>query len=172
MSAQQSTSKKPALFKAPVFSMIFTRVSAIVFTIVFTIVVAGLAAGCATKRETGALTGAATGTAAGAAIGDTEAAVIGGLLGTIVGHEIGYRMQREDRQRTRDVLEHNQTGQSSDWVNPDTGRRYAVTPRVTYRGARQRPCREFVIEWGTGPSARKSVESACRRPDGTWQIMN
>ena len=164
MYEQEATAKKPILPRTPGLATIFA--------ITFAMIVTGLAGGCATKRETGALTGAATGTAAGAAIGDTEAAVIGGLLGTIVGHEIGYQMQREDRLRTRDVLEHNRTGQTSGWVNPDTGRRYSVTPRDTYTGVGQRPCREFVIETGTGPNQRESIKTACRRADGTWEIMD
>lgn len=143
----------------------------IIMTLALLIIVA-VVAGCATKRQTGALTGASAGTAIGAAAGDTEAAIIGGLLGTIVGHEIGRHMDRQDRQRTRDVLENNRTGQTSDWVNPDTGRRYAVTPQDTFSGAGNQPCREFVISSGTGPQAGRSIETACRRPDGTWEIRN
>ena len=131
-----------------------------------------VAAGCATRRETGAVTGAAAGTAAGAAIGDTEGAIIGGLLGTIVGHEVGRYMDRQDRQQTRNALENNRTGETSDWINPDTGRRYRVTPQDTYTGAGEQPCREFVIESSTHGATTRTIETACRQSDGTWKIRN
>lgn len=126
---------------------------------------------CTTQRETGALTGAAVGTAAGAAIDDSEGAVIGGLLGTIVGHEVGMQMQREDRLRTSRALENNRTGESTAWVNPDTGREYRVTPEDTFRNESERPCREFDMVSEYRGERVRTTEVACRQPDGTWEII-
>lgn len=85
---------------------------------------------------------------------------------------IGRQMDRSDRQHTRDVLKNNRTGQTLDWVNPATGRRYAVTPQETFSQAGNQPCREFVISSGSGAQARRSTETACRRPDGGWEIRD
>jgi len=131
-----------------------------------------LTQGCATKRQTGAVTGAAVGTAAGAAIGDTEGAIIGGLLGTIIGHEIGREMDRRDRLRTRRALEANRSGESSTWVNPDTGREFRVTPREAYRRESGQPCREFVIATERDGRRVEETRTGCRRGDGTWEIVD
>lgn len=141
-------------------------------TIILITLLVVAASACATKRQTGAATGAAAGTAVGAAIGDTEGAVIGGLLGTIVGHEVGRYMDRRDRERTREVLEHNRTGETSDWVNPDTGYRYEVTPRDTLEIAGNEPCREFDIVTEDNGVEYSTREVACRRPDGVWEIRS
>lgn len=137
--------------------------------VLITLLVAA-ASSCATKRQTGAAAGAAAGTAVGAAVGDTEGAIIGGLLGTIVGHEVGRYMDKQDRERTRDVLEYNETGETSDWVNPDTGYRYEVTPRDTRDLAGNEPCREFDIITEDDGVEYRTTEVACRRPDGVWEI--
>ena len=134
--------------------------------------VLALAQGCATKRQTGAVTGAAVGTAAGAAIGDTEGAVIGGLLGTIVGHEVGREMDRRDRLRTRRALEQNRSGESSTWVNPDTGREFQVTPQEAHRRDGGRPCREFAIVTEHEGRQVEERRTGCRRADGTWEIVD
>ena len=131
-----------------------------------------LAQGCATKRQTGAVTGAAAGTAAGAAIGDTEGAIIGGLLGTIIGHEIGRAMDRRDRLRTRRALEQNRSGESSTWVNPDTGREFRVTPREAHRRDSGQPCRDFVIVSERNGRRVEETRTGCRRSDGSWQIID
>lgn len=130
------------------------------------------ASGCATKRQTGAATGAAAGAAVGAAVGDTEGAVIGGLLGTIVGHEVGRYMDKRDYDRTSQVLEYNRTNETTDWVNPDTGYRYYVTPRDTLDVAGAEPCREFDIVTREAGVEYRSTEVACRRPDGVWEIRS
>jgi len=66
----------------------------------------------------------------------------------------------------------NRTGQTSDWVNPDTGRRYTVTPRDTFSGPDTQPCREFVIESSSNGRSQRTLETACRRPDGIWEIRD
>jgi surface antigen len=126
--------------------------------------------GCATKRQTGAVTGAATGAAVGAAVDDSKGAVIGGILGALVGSEVGRYMDKQDRQETHDILEFNQTGQTGDWVNPDTGRRYYVTPQDTFAYRGQEPCREFDIVTRDRGRESRATEIACRRNDGSWVI--
>ncbi|MDT8408124.1 MAG: RT0821/Lpp0805 family surface protein [Wenzhouxiangellaceae bacterium] len=139
--------------------------------IVLILISIALLQGCSTQRETGALTGAAIGTAAGSIAGGTEATIIGGLLGTIVGHEVGFRMDREDRRHTSRALEHNPTGETSRWTNPDTGRSYRVTPRDTFHEPGKGPCREFTFTSEHRGETVQTQEVACRRADGSWEIV-
>ncbi len=131
-----------------------------------------LVSACATHRGTGAVAGGALGAGIGTAIdgGGAEGAIIGGLLGVIIGSEIGRGMDRRDRRRIYDSLEHSPSGRRSEWVNPDTGQQYAVTPRESYQDSRGRPCREFILtsdEFGNPVTG-----TACRRRDGSWQMVN
>lgn len=131
-----------------------------------------LLSACATHRGTGAVAGGAIGAGIGTAIdgGGAEGAIIGGLLGVIIGSEIGRNMDRRDRRRIYNSLEHSPSGRRSEWVNPDTGQHYAVTPRASYQGRGGRPCRDFVLtsdEFGNPVTG-----TACRRRDGSWEMIN
>lgn len=130
-----------------------------------------LASGCATNRETGALTGGAAGAGIGALIGDGAAGpIIGGLLGVIVGSEIGREMDKRDRAYVASQLESSPSGRRSEWVNPDTGNRYAVTPQQAYTGDGGQTCREFVL---TSDEFNNPVYgTACRRDDGSWRMVD
>jgi surface antigen len=69
------------------------------------------------------------------------------------------------------ALENNKTHQSSDWVNPDTGNSGGVTPVRTFTNAEGQPCREFVSTIIIGGEQQQGYGTACRQPDGTWQIV-
>jgi len=140
-------------------------------TILMAMLLAVLVSGCATNRETGALSGGAAGAGIGALIGDGAAGpIIGGLLGVIVGSEIGREMDKRDRRYVANTLENSPSGRRSEWVNPDSGNRYEVTPREAYRGSGGRPCREFVL---TSDEFNNPVYgTACRRADGTWHMVD
>lgn len=69
------------------------------------------------------------------------------------------------------ALENNATDESSDWVNPDTGRAGGVVPVRTFAGAQGRPCREFVTAISIGDRQEQGFGTACRRADGDWQIV-
>jgi len=140
-------------------------------TIFIIVLLAVLASGCSSNRETGALTGGAAGAGIGALIGDGAAGpIIGGLLGVIVGSEIGREMDKRDRRYIASTLETSPSGRRSEWVNPDSGKRYAVTPREAYEGSGGQPCREFVV---TSDEYNNPVYgTACRRTDGTWHMVD
>jgi surface antigen len=69
------------------------------------------------------------------------------------------------------ALENNPTDQASDWVNPDSGRGGAVTPVRTCSDAQGRPCREFISTIIIGGREEQGYGTACRQPDGSWQIV-
>ncbi|MEZ4483171.1 MAG: RT0821/Lpp0805 family surface protein [Syntrophotaleaceae bacterium] len=70
------------------------------------------------------------------------------------------------------ALENNPTNQAADWVNPDTDRAGAVVPVRTFSDSRGRPCREFITTISIGGEQQQGYGTACRQPDGTWQIVD
>lgn len=131
--------------------------------------------GCATKSQTGTLAGAGLGAAAGSAVtgGDsTTGLLLGAVLGAVVGHEIGAELDRQDRLRAARALELNETYESTQWVNPDTGYQYQITPIETYRQPDGTPCREFRLLADVEGRADTVYGTACRARDGSWQIVS
>lgn len=70
------------------------------------------------------------------------------------------------------ALENNRTNQASTWVNPDTGRTEMVAPVGTFEGAQGQPCREFIQNIFIGGREEQGYGTACRQPDGSWQIVS
>jgi surface antigen len=129
---------------------------------------------CASKQGTGAVVGAGTGAAAGAAIAKNDAlgAVVGGLVGGLIGSEVGRRMDQRDQNQLTRTFEYNPTGRSTEWNNPDTGYSYSATPTATFE-REDRPCRRFTLEADVeGSSDEQVTGTACRRTDGTWEIVS
>jgi surface antigen len=101
-------------------------------------------------------------------------AVAGGILGNQVGGGSGRvlaTMAGTDRMNTTAALENVRTGVPSAWVNPDTGYEYVVTPTNTYDGA-SGPCREYTMNATIGGRTEQVYGTACRQPDGSWQIVS
>lgn len=130
------------------------------------------AVGCASKAGTGAVVGTGAGALAGAAIGGDEGAVIGALLGAGIGFGIGAHMDAQDRERAAAVLEATPTHQTSEWVNPDTGAQYQMTPQRTYTTEAGQPCREFTMTASIGGRPEQTYGTACRQADGSWRIVD
>lgn len=70
------------------------------------------------------------------------------------------------------ALENNPTDQAADWLNPDTEHAGAVVPVRTFTNAQGQPCREFITTIIVGGEQQQGYGTACRQPDGTWQIVN
>jgi surface antigen len=70
------------------------------------------------------------------------------------------------------ALEYNPTQQAAEWVNPDSGRSGAVTPTRTFENAQGQPCREFTTTIIIGGKEEQGYGTACRQPDGSWQIVS
>lgn len=130
--------------------------------------------GCASKEETGAIAGAGVGAAAGSMIGNgsTAGALIGGALGAFAGSRIGKWMEEQDEQKTAQALETTKTNQTSQWVNPDTGNKFAVTPTETYQSAAGQPCREFIMSADSNGGEETTRKTACRNDQGQWVIQS
>lgn len=135
----------------------------------------GIANGTCHRHAVGAVLGGVVGGVTGAQIGKgdgkTAATIAGTLLGVLVGSHIGRSMDQADRYCTAQVLEHASDRQPIVWYNPEAQAQYRVTP-LSSDNQQGQYCREYLAEAQVGNVPRQVYGRACRRPDGTWQIMN
>jgi surface antigen len=128
------------------------------------------------KAVGGAAAGAAAGGLIGAAAGGGATGIIGGvLLGGLAGGALGDKLDQNDRKLAQEnyyrSLEYGSTGTTSTWRNPDSGHYGEITPTRTW-DTPSGPCREFKQTIYIDGQAHEGTGTACRRPDGTWQIQN
>jgi surface antigen len=145
-------------------------------------VVALVFSACATaqnnpKTTVGALGGAAAGGLIGAAAGGSPAAIAGGvILGGLLGGAVGNALDQRDKdlamKQAQYSLENSPSNQSAEWRNPDSGNSGTFTPTRTYQTESGQYCREYTQEIMVGGEKHESYGTACRQPDGTWQIVN
>ena len=149
--------------------------------LIFAAVAALLISGCATYQEQGAVGGAVAGGTIGYIIGDAlgckgcEAIFtsLGAVSGGVAGARIGQYMDRQDAANTVAAIDRTPTGRTTAWTNPDTNVRYDVTPTKTYVNNRTNDyCREVRIgEAQVGGKRQEVYGTACRKPDGSWELQ-
>ncbi len=147
------------------------------------IVPAVVASGCASTmgpKETGGtaiggIGGAIIGSQVGSGTGRLVGVAIGTLAGALIGQEVGRSLDRADRlameNTAQQALEYNQTSRPATWRNPDSGNSGTITPVKTIREPSGRYCREYTQTVMIGGQESKAYGTACRRPDGTWEIV-
>ena len=108
--------------------------------------------------------------------GRLVATSVGTLLGAFLGNEAGKSLDRADAlhvsQAEYQALEYTPSGQATAWRNPDTGHYGNITPIETYETASGAYCREFQHQAQIGGRTRAVYGTACRTPDGEWQVVN
>jgi surface antigen len=144
--------------------------------------------GCANNSSTGYGTKEIIGTAAGAALGGWAGSSIGHgsgrlattavgvFLGGLIGNQIGRYMDEQDKQMARqaeyNALENNPDGQQSTWQNPNNGNHGYSVPDRTYQNAQGQYCREYQTTIVIDGQPQSGHGTACRQPDGTWQLVS
>lgn len=146
------------------------------------ILVALLTTGCATIESNpktaigaggGGLVGGLIAAAAGANPAAIAASVIGGMLvGGVVGNLLDQRDKRLAAEAAHRAMETAPTGKPVAWHNPDTGHSGTVTPTKTYQTATGTYCREYQTTVVIDGKQERAHGTACRQPDGSWQIAN
>jgi len=136
--------------------------------------------GCATvqdnpKAAIGGATGATAGGLIAAAAGGGTAGIVGGvLLGGLVGGAIGNALDQRDKelamQAAQQSFENSRSGSAMTWQNPDSGNSGSITPTRTYQNGEQY-CREYQQTIYVGGESQDAYGTACRQPDGSWQIQ-
>jgi surface antigen len=129
------------------------------------------------KTGIGAALGAAGGGLLGAAAGGSATGIAAGvLLGGLLGGATGSLLDDQDKRRaanaTQQALESKPSGATTTWTNPDTGHSGSVTPVRTYQASNGQYCREYEQSVTIGGKPQKSYGTACRQPDGSWQIVS
>lgn len=123
----------------------------------------------------GAIAGGLAGSQFGGGTGQLWATGAGVLLGSLVGSSIGQSLDRADRQymsqSTQQALESGQAGQPVEWRNPDSGNYGTVVPQRAYQ-QNNTYCREYSQNIVVGGKSERAYGTACRQPDGSWQIVN
>ena len=133
-----------------------------------------------TKSDIGTGLGAVGGAVAGAQFGkgngQLAGVAIGTLLGAGIGREIGASLDRADMsyysQTQQRALETGQPGQVLPWSNPQSGNSGSVTPAAYYQNPNGQYCREFNSTINVGGRTERGYGTACRQPDGQWQIVS
>ncbi len=124
----------------------------------------------------GGVLGGVLGSQVGGGSGKTVAVIVGAVAGAMIGRHIGESMDDGDRLKTAAALNDSRTGESTSWVNPDTGARYNLTPTRTFERSGENqgttgPCREFKLDATVGGKKNQDVYgTACLQADGTWQV--
>lgn len=131
------------------------------------------------KEETGQIIGAAAGGILGATIGKgrgrAAATVLGVIIGTAVGQSVGRTLDDADRAAIRKADEQAKTapiGERIVWNNPESGNHGEVVATREGYSERGRYCREFQTVVVIGGKEEAAYGTACRQPDGSWQVVN
>lgn len=119
----------------------------------------------------GGIAGGIIGAQVGKGTGKVAAIIGGTLAGAALGSYVGGYMDRVDQEQMARTLETQPTGETTAWHNPDSGHEYQVTPVRTYKTAEGQYCREFTTQVKIGGKMEDAYGTACRMPDGSWQIQ-
>ncbi len=131
------------------------------------------------KSDIGTLLGAGAGAIAGSAVthgkGKVVGGVIGGLLGAALGNSVGASLDRADmnyyERASYKALETQPAGQPLPWKNPQSGNYGSITPQAPYKNTDGQYCREYTQSLTVGGKVQSGYGTACRQPDGSWQIV-
>ncbi len=119
----------------------------------------------------GGATGGLIGSNLGKGKGRTVATVGGVLVGLFVGGRIGRNMDQLDQACAGQVLEHVPDRQTVAWQGQNQGDGYWVTPTRSYDAGNGRYCREYTSDAIVGGQKQQTYGTACRQPDGSWEIV-
>lgn len=152
------------------------KASLAVVLIVAVLTVAGCVnLGSGQKAATGSMVG---GIAGGLLSDGSLGGMIGGMLvGSLLGSAIGDYLDQRDKEialkSAQQSLERSRSGVTSSWQNPDTGNSGSFTPTGTYQAPGGRYCRAYTASIRLeGGQAEDASGTACRRHDGSWEVVS
>ena len=119
----------------------------------------------------GAIVGGLLGSKVGKGSGKLAATAAGTLLGALAGASIAQSMDTADNECISKALDAAPDHKEIAWRNPDADAQYKVTPVRSYENRAGRYCREYITEAVIGGRTEKVYGTACRQPDGAWELM-
>jgi surface antigen len=128
----------------------------------------------------GGLVGGLSGAAVGYGLGkgshhEERGVLVGGLVGALAGGWLGGQLDRNDRHYAEpayySAFEEAPYGRTVSWRNPDSGSYGSVTPTRSHERVGSY-CREYSQRIVVDGRTETGYGTACRRPDGSWQIVN
>ncbi len=138
-------------------------------------------AGCATGGPNqnatlgtlaGAVGGAALGSAFGAGSGKVAAIAAGALVGGFLGNQIGASLDAQSQQYNYNAsVQALDTGAPQQWRNPQTGVYGTVAPGPAIY-SNNRYCRPYTNTVYIDGQPQVARGTACRNPDGSWQVVS
>ena len=124
----------------------------------------------------GGVGGALLGSTLGRGRGSLVGAAAGGLLGAFVGNRIGASLDQRDQaianQTSQRAFETAPSNQPVTWRNPDSGHYGTIVTQPAYQSPQGQYCREYTQTINVGGQNQRAYGTACRQPDGTWQIVS
>ncbi|MBI1275785.1 glycine zipper 2TM domain-containing protein [bacterium] len=133
-----------------------------------------------TKSDAGTVLGGVGGAVVGAQFGKGNGRLattaVGALLGAALGNSIGASLDRVDtmyhERAAQTAFESNRSGTAATWSNPDTGHSGSITPLNVSQRSNGEYCREYRQTIKVGGKSQEGYGTACRQPDGSWQVVN
>lgn len=132
-----------------------------------------------TKETVGTAVGAVAGGFAGSKIGGGSgqlwATGVGTLLGAWLGNEVGSSLDKADIAYAKQAEQKAYSapiGQTVSWNNPQSGNYGTVTPIRDGSTASGDYCREYEQTIYVDGRAETGVGVACKRANGTWDIIS
>ncbi len=119
----------------------------------------------------GAIVGGLLGSKVGKGDGKLAATAAGTLIGALAGASVARSMDTADNECVRKALDAAPDQRQVAWQNPDADAQYKVTPVKSYENRAGRYCREYITEAVIGGRTEKVYGTACRQPDGAWELM-
>ncbi len=119
----------------------------------------------------GAVAGALLGSRFGGGAGKVATIGVGTVLGALAGREVSRAITGNDSRRASDAEERAIANNTPiTWNNPETGVRGSVQPQRTYQNSYGQTCREYTHTIYVDGHAETAKGTACRQPDGSWQL--
>lgn len=123
----------------------------------------------------GAVAGGLLGSTIGGGSGQKWAIGAGVLLGSLMGSEIGASLDKADMAYANQANQQAYSapvGETISWNNPQTGNYGTVKPVRDGYSQSGDYCREYQQTVVVGGQEQSAYGTACRRPDGSWEIVN
>lgn len=139
-------------------------------------------AGCASNQPTGskeglgtfvgALGGAVIGSQFGGGSGRVAGVATGALIGGFLGNRIGASLDARDQQYNYSAsVQALNSGVPQQWSNPQTGVYGNIQPGPAQTINNQQ-CRQYTNTIYIDGQPQIARGTACRNPDGSWQVVN